>query len=356
MTVTVLHLVASTKRRGAEVFAGDLARALDARHVPGEVVALTGGGQLPYEIIGEGRFHPRTIRTLRVRAAEASVVVGHGSSALLASYLATVGTPVPFIYRNIGDPDHWVDRPARSWRVGLLLRRAAAVVALWPAAADRLVERHHLDPSRVFVAANGVPVERFTVATDGLRRTAQKRLGLPLDGPVICWIGSLSPEKDPVTALQASTAVRSAHLVIVGDGPMRSELEQLAGRLMPGRVTFASELPDVRPVLTASDVLVLTSLTEGLPAVLIEAGLSGIPVVATRVGGVPEIVDDGKTGVLVPVEDPAAVTSAVEHALGSPEMGDRARAFCTAHYSLDPVADRWHTILRSVVESSAPAD
>lgn len=345
----VLHLVASTRRRGAELFGVDLARALDWRQLRNETFALTGGGSLAVDHVGQGRFHPRTLRALRDRASDAMVVVAHGSSTLLAAYVATLGTDVPFIYRNIGDPDHWVDTRfgTRTWRVGALLRRADTVVALWPGAKDALIARHHLDPTRVAIAANGVPVERFPTVTPPERLAARQRLKMVPEGPVLCSIGSLSSEKDPLTALRAAALVDGARLVVAGDGPLRPTLQQVGDTLMPGRVVFVSEVSDVREVLAAADVLLLTSRTEGLPAVLIEAGLSGLPVVATSVGGVAEIVEDGETGHLVPVGDPAAAATALREALrGGPTMGTRARLRCEQHFSFDVIADQWAAILR----------
>lgn len=347
----VLHLIASTRRRGAEVFAIQLAEVLAPLGLPGAVFALSGGGSIPAEV-GAGRFHPRTLRSLRRHAQGASVVIAHGSSTLLAAYLATIGTGVPFIYRNIGDPDHWVDTRARSWRVGVLLRRAHAVVALWPSARSTLIDRHRLDSSRVSVAGNGVPAARFPHVTLEQRRTARHRLDLGASGPTIAWIGSLSAEKDPETALRAVALVQGAHLLAAGEGPLRAELEQLAAALLPGRATFLSEVTDVRDVLAAADVVLLTSRTEGLPAVLMEAGLSGVPAVATDVGGVSQIVRDGETGFLGQVGDATGLARAVERAAGAgPVMGTRAREHCLRHFTMDATADRWEQIVRSVTGS-----
>lgn len=345
----VLHVITSTRRRGAEVFAVELAAALAERGFPGRVLALTGGGSLEVDGVGRGRFDPRTLTDLRRSARNASLVVAHGSSTLLAAAIATVGTSTPFIYRNIGDPHRWVATRSRRMRVGFLLRRAARVVALWPGAGDRLADIHRLDRSRVDVAANGVDGTAYRMVTAGERCAARARLGVPLDAPSLCFVGSLTDEKDPATALRAVGEIAGAHLLVAGDGRLRNSLERAADDAMPGRVTFLGYVDDVRPVLAASDVLVLTSRTEGLPAVLIEAGLSGIPVVASAVGGVPEIVQDGVTGFLVAPGDTSGFAAAISRALrsGSP-MGAAARARCLERFSMGAVADRWVSVLQTV--------
>ena len=146
----VLQVVTSSARRGAEVFATQLGAALIARDWPVETVALwpaTGsGGQaatLDLDALGHRRNDPRALGALRVRTRSAAVVVGHGSSTLPFGTLATRSRPgrrgrdrvVPFVYRSIGDPAFWGSSRSRRARVGVALRRAAAVVALWPDAA-----------------------------------------------------------------------------------------------------------------------------------------------------------------------------------------------------------------------------
>lgn len=346
----VLHLVASTERRGAEVFAVGLAEYLARYGFEADVIALRGGGSLPVDSIGRGRFDLRTLRLLRAAVRRSSVVVAHGSTTLLATSIARLGTGVPFVYRNIGDPDHWVDTPFRSWRVRVMLRRAARVVALWPEAAARLVERHDLDPDRVAVATNAVNVARFRVSTTVERRQARDEIDLPPDAIVIAWIGALSAEKDPATAVRAAALVEGAVLLVAGDGPLREEIEALATAVMPGRVRFLSMVDDVRSVLVPADVVILTSRTEGLPGVLIEAGLSGLPAVATAVGGVGEIVLDGVTGVLVDVGDESAIAAGIGWSLAHrAAAGSAARTHCAARFTMDGVAADWAAVLEAVV-------
>lgn len=128
--------------------------------------------------------------------------------------------------------------------------------------------------------------------------------------------------------------------LIVGDGPLRSVLEQQAGALglLPEGVEFLGQVPDMRPVYQESDILVLTSDYEGTPNVVLEAMASGLPVVATKVGGVPEVVQDGVTGYLADPEDEDSMVEALLRLIHQPslraEMGALARVYVEQNHSL----------------------
>jgi glycosyltransferase involved in cell wall biosynthesis len=111
--------------------------------------------------------------------------------------------------------------------------------------------------------------------------------------------------------------------VIVGDGPERPRLEQLAVRIAPGRVVFAGSRPndEVPDFVAAMDVLVCSSDFEGTPAAVLEWMRAAKPIVATAVGGIPDIIEDGTHGLLVPPRDPRALAAAVKRLLDEPELG-----------------------------------
>lgn len=351
----MLHVVTSTRRRGAEIFATELAPALGGMGWPGTVFALDGGGPLEVHTTGRGRFHLGTIRALRSHIQQSSVVIAHGSSTLLACTFAGARTGTPCVYRSIGDPDHWVSTPLRALRVGIMLRRCSRVVALWPAAAGRLQERHRLRPDQVAVVPNGADSRRFDLITPGERHQARVLHNLPAEAAVVCFIGALTEEKDPAMAVRATAGIPNARLLVVGDGPLRSEIQDLASSAMPDRAIFLPNVDDVCSVLAATDVLVLTSISEGLPGVLIEAGLRGLPTVAARVGGVPEIVQHRQTGLLVEARDQAAFTEAINEALLSGgAMGLAARTYCRDHFELARVAAQWADVLEDVVREQSP--
>ena len=162
-------------------------------------------------------------------------------------------------------------------------------------------------------------------------------------------MGTLSWEKAPAVAVEAIGLLADAHLVVAGDGPERADLEALAERVAPGRVTFVGTVADPASLYAAADLLLLTSRTEATPGVLIEAGMAGLPVVAARVGAVPEVVDDEETGLLVDADRPAEFAAAVERLLDAPDLaerlGDAARQRCRAAVRDPPVAAAWEEVL-----------
>ncbi|MBN2622848.1 MAG: glycosyltransferase family 4 protein [Acidimicrobiales bacterium] len=345
----VLHVITSDQRRGAETFAVDLAAALAARDVASEVVALApaaSGSRLGVPVLGDAALAPVTLRALRRLAAGARVVVAHGSRTLPACALGLAGRRTPVVYRSIGDPAAWAGGGLRRARTRLLLRRTAAVTVLWPGAGDAVHALYAVPPDRIHVIPNAVPAARCPVPDAGARRDARARLGLPGDAPVVAAIGALAAEKRVGAAIGAVAALEGVHLLVAGDGPERAPLEQRAAAVAPGRVHFAGSLPGPTDALAAADVVVLTSRTEGMPGVLVEAGLSGVAAVATDVGGVATVVRDGETGVLVPPGDAAALTGGLRRALADRErLGAAARRHCMAHFEMGPVADRWATLV-----------
>jgi glycosyltransferase involved in cell wall biosynthesis len=344
----VLQVIASTERRGAETFALDLDRALRARGHRVHTVALAPGQTpgLDVPTLGPRALAPSTLRALRAAARTASIVVAHGSTTLPACGIALVGTRVPFVYRNIGDPTYWTRSPTRRLRVGMLLRRAAAVVAVADDAAATIVERFRVPAARVTTIPTAVSAKGCSPPDPRERRRARAAFGLPDEFAVAAVVGALSVEKDVSTAIEVAGLVPDLHLLVVGDGPERARLERLAAVQAPNRVHFTGSLADPGPAYAAADLVLLTSRTEGLPAVLIEAGMRGLPVVARRVGYVAEVVDDDTTGLLVTQSEPSAFVAPIRDALRrAPELGRAARDRCLGRFAMEPVARAWSTLL-----------
>jgi glycosyltransferase involved in cell wall biosynthesis len=154
----------------------------------------------------------------------------------------------------------------------------------------------------------GVDVDRFAGATVD-RRLREELLGTR-HKTLALYVGRLDHLKGVETLLAALEAVPECALAIVGDGPARAELE-LQARPLGDRVTILGRRLDVETLMASADLLVLPSRTEGLPFVVLEAMAAGLPLVATRVGGIPEAVVDGETGLLVPPGDSVALATAI---------------------------------------------
>jgi glycosyltransferase involved in cell wall biosynthesis len=216
-----------------------------------------------------------------------------------------------------------------------LLRRLRAL-SLRPAAhivcpsefLRRLVLSWGISAARVSVLPNPVPALPQLPARDELRRS------LRLDGHVLAFAGRFGPQKALDVALDAIERVDDVKLLLVGDGDGRRELEARAAPL-GDRVRFLGTQPRERvlEVFAAADAALLTSSWENLPHTLVEALAVGTPVIATAVGGVPELVEDGVNGLLVPPADADATAEAIRRFFADAEL--RARLRVGAEASLD---------------------
>jgi glycosyltransferase involved in cell wall biosynthesis len=223
---------------------------------------------------------------------------------------------------------------------------------LWPWA------HHILCNSRairsVLIDSCRVPAGRLTTIYNGVDTEYFSPPDAPVAGPpgVLC-VARMVPEKDHDTLLEAFSRTAQAHpeaeLWLLGDGPRLKEVRDLARRLMPGeRVKLLPPREDLRPLLHQASLLVLSSRTEALPNVILEAMASGLPVVATRVGGVPELVDHGRTGWLVDAGDASGLAAAMSQALADPDarqvMGRAGRKRVLENFSLDTMAARYEEV------------
>jgi glycosyltransferase involved in cell wall biosynthesis len=206
---------------------------------------------------------------------------------------------------------------------------------------DEWCRRRHFDPSRISVIPNGVDVRPEPRGGD--RDRARHELGVPSGAdPVIVSLGRLAEQKGYRYLLEAAAALicefPRLQVVLAGDGVTRKELEAQASRLaIADRVKFLGHCADVQPVLDAGDVFVLPSLWEAMPFALLEAMANGIPVVATAVAGIPELVQHGVTGMLAPPADGAALAENIRTLLTMPgrgrDLAAAARARVDKHYS-----------------------
>jgi glycosyltransferase involved in cell wall biosynthesis len=224
--------------------------------------------------------------------------------------------------------------------------------------ADRVVVNaeslrpHGRAAERTEVIPSGVDTDRFQRAP-GERERVRATLGIPAGVPLIGTVGRLEGRKGTDTLIASAAQLRTdAHVVVVGDGPSREALAAQVARLGLGeRVRLLGERADVREVLAALDVFVLPSRTEGMSNALLEGMAMALPVVATAVGGNPEVVTPG-TGVLVPAEDPGAMAAAVTDLLDAPEraaaLGSAARRRVEERYGARAMVRRLEAVYDAV--------
>lgn len=201
-----------------------------------------------------------------------------------------------------------------------------------------------LDPGRTSVVPNPAP------ALAELPTRDEAREGLGIEGPALGFAGRLTAQKALPDALAALSRVSGAELLVLGDGPERENLEQVTAELgVADRVRFLGPggREDVLRLFRAVDLVLVTSAWENLPHTLLEALAVGTPVVATAVGGIPEVVRDGENGMLVAAGDVVALAAAIERVLQDPIL--RQQLADAAAASVEPLAEP--RILRRIVET-----
>ncbi|MFB6891283.1 glycosyltransferase family 4 protein [Kitasatospora sp. NPDC056327] len=358
----ILHLISDPRRSGPQNLARDLHHELRRR---GQASALRALAPHPdahpdapetraTAVLGPGRFHPRTLAALRTAARTADLVVAHGSATLSSCALALAGARTPFVYASVGDPRRWTAGPVRRLRTGVMMHRAAAVTTLADEARELLVERFRLPAGTVHTIPNARSADHYPPARGKAeRRAARQSLGLPPDGLLVAWIGPIAQEKRLDLALDALDRLPDVRLAVVGDGPQRTALERHPAA---ARTHFLGILADPTPLYHAADAILLSSDSESVPGVVIEAALAGLPAVATDVGWVSSVLRDGTTGALVAPGDPPALAEALAKVLAGDRtgLGAAARAHALAHCEFDVVADAWQRLFSEVCERDGP--
>jgi glycosyltransferase involved in cell wall biosynthesis len=369
----VLHVVATEGRRGAEMFASDLIRTLDEAEVD-QIVGVLHGAQdgqgvkvaygAPTTVLAGGtsripllRLEMHSLRHLRalVHQYRPDIVQAHGGEALKHCVLAGAGRRAPIVYRRIGSAPAWISRGPRRVAYASLMRRARQIVAVSEAVRRQTLDLFGLPDEKVVTIPEGVDLRRMESTSS--RESTRSKLGIPLNDPVIVTVMALSWEKDPVGHLDVMQEVLryrpDARHVFVGEGPMRSELElAIERRALNRSVMLLGARTDVADLLAASDVLLLASRTEGMPGCVIEAGMVGLPVAAYAIAGIPEVVDDGVTGVLVPAGNSMQLAARIVDLLGQPtvmeRMGNAARDRCRTAFDIRPIAARYLDLYRDL--------
>lgn len=296
---------------------------------------------------------PAVRRWLRERRAD--LLHAHLPLAGVAARLAALGAGVPVIYteHNLQERYHpWTRRAnLATWR----LQRAA--VAVSAEVADSI--RRHASPRvPVHLVRNGIEVPRCDPREAAAQRAA---LGIPETAPVVGTVAVFRFQKRLdlwlATARRIADRRPDVHFVLVGDGPLAAETADRAAELELGdRVHFPGLQERVEPFLGLMDVYLMTSQFEGLPLALLEAMAAGRAVAVTAVGGIPEVVDDGETGVLRPFGDTGGLADAAVGLLDDPDrrraLGRAARRRVEERFGIRRMAAELEAVYRTAVGES----
>jgi glycosyltransferase involved in cell wall biosynthesis len=342
--VRILHLVTRSQRRGAELVAVELARGLEALGHSNRVLALGLGfdGSEDVDLPPLTRRADGGVRALRLgaralrrnlQADPVDIVIAHGGRAVEAAVLVRRrGRPLIVWQRILGFPPQ-IWRPVRRLRWRAVVRRVDAAVALTPDLGDELRALGFRGP--IWAIPNFRDPEPFVaVDREVASRELRAELGLSADVGLVGFVGHMIEQKRPDRALDALVAMHrlgeQAHLVVAGDGPLRARFEQeVTERSLNAYVHVLGPRTDIAQILSGIDVFILTSDSEGLPGVLIEAQMAGCAIVTVPVGGVRDLVDDGETGVVLDEIDHEELAERVVGLLRDPQLrgrlGERAR-------------------------------
>jgi len=213
---------------------------------------------------------------------------------------------------------HYAARRRTRWIGRLAGRFVQRLFCVSDDIADEVRAARIVTPRKLCVVPNGIDTGRFHTVTGAAAMRAS--LGIPSDAPVVGTVGRLNEIKRQDILLEAFSRVHAkvpkAHLLIVGDGPLMSELRDLAQKLkVDDAVHFAGYQQRPEAYLAAMDVFALTSRSEGMPLVVLEAWATGVPVVASAVGGLPAMIDHDRTGRLFPPSDVESLASELRHLL-----------------------------------------
>ena len=219
-----------------------------------------------------------------------------------------------------------------------------------------------VNPAQLTLIPNGVDVEVFAPRQREMR--LRQRFGIPADAPVAGFIGRLSWEKGPDVFLRAvlgaHQAVPDAHFVLTGEGPMIEQLQAFARQFgLADRLHFAGLQTDIPAVLSEYDLLVSSSHSEAMPLAILEAMACGVPVLATRAGGVPDLVQHGITGWMVGLNDYEALAREITRLLQAPDvrqaMGRAARQRAVERFSLADRVTEMEALLQRLAQPPAAA-
>jgi glycosyltransferase involved in cell wall biosynthesis len=372
----ILQVVQKPQRRGAEIFAGQLSGQLESMghsvrtaylyphqgknglRVNSDDSLLDGREEHYLEKVPGIHFSLLGRLSRVIGDWQPDVVQVNGGRTLKYGAAAATThrrTPWVLIYRSIGQPGNWVRGGLhRKFYSRFIMPRVDGIVAVSAATQRALGELYDLSAPIVHIPRAVDPRSLVPMSTRAeIRRLART----PHDAPVVLYVGSLTNEKrlDRLIRIAANVtrSLPALRIWIVGEGPNRVELETQARDLsIHSGVRFLGVRDDVASYMNAADVLALTSDTEGMPGVVLEAGILRRTVVATRVGGVSECVLHEQTGLVVERNDEDGFAQSLLDILQRPDrlrtLGDAAAKWIESHFTIGRIADQYEDFYESV--------
>jgi sugar transferase (PEP-CTERM/EpsH1 system associated) len=367
------HVLGTLGRGGAERLVVDLVNRASSRYHH-RIFCLKEGGPLEAEItspdvgvhvlgIAEGRQpHAPLLLARALRRERLDVVHSHNWGTFLdgavGARLAGVRTRVHSVHGMYHE-----DTRRMAGRRVWIHRLVGPSYGVWTAVSEDLKRRYVAEAGvpaeRIRVVPSGVDLERYRPRTD--RAELRARWGAGEGDFLVACMGTLYWVKDHASLVQAAGALkdggRPVRVVVVGDGPLRGEIQaEIDRRGLGPTFVLAGRVPDPAEVLGAADAFVLPSLIEGVSVALLEAMACGLPCVATRVGGTPEVIGDGVQGRLVPPRDPAALATAIgglaADRAAARAMGEAARRRAEEWFGLERMVSTFEAVYEEALSGA----
>lgn len=371
LQTSVLHVVDSLETGGLERVVADLSIAQREAGIRVAVFSIqsTDGFRQAIEAAGipvlvghkRGTLDRAVLRRLRAAMLEHRVAIVHSHNFVPNYYaaLAMLAIPQsPLLVNTCHNMGTRLSQRRLRWLYRASLWRTASVAMVGRQVHERLVGSGLVRESRAVTVLNGIPIDRFGNSAQR-RAYAREALGLEPDALVVGCVGRLVPVKNHALLIAQVPMLWRKHpslrVVLIGDGPLEDALRAQAQALgVSAQVRLAGPRPDVADLLPAFDIFAQPSLSEGLSIALLEACASGVAIVASAVGGNPEIIQDRYTGRLVPVGDGGALTGALDELLGDITLraafADAAAKWVRANASVDGMRAAYDRFYRDALD------
>ncbi len=368
MRVNVLHVIWSLEKGGAERFLVSLVQNFDRNRFNSIVCCLNWRGEWAKELEDKGievialnkkgKFDFGVIsRIIKIiKQNEITIVNTHLWAADVLGRLAAILAGAPVIISTVQNVDIW-KRPWHRFIDRLLSYKTTKFIAVSHAVKQFLIETEGIPEEKIEVIPNAVDIGSLKV-DESSGSQIKEELKINDDEIVLTVVGRLVEQKGHKYLFEALSMLNGKYnikLLVVGEGPLKQRLADSVERLgLKDKVIFTGQRKDIPQILNISDCLVLPSVYEGLPVCVLEAMAAGKPVIATKVGGTPELIKDGKTGFLVEPRNPEVLSQAIEKLAHSSdkgkEMGVKAREIVYNGFSIAPITKRTEELFINLAE------
>ena len=368
----ILQLVTKRQYRGAEVFAYNLSKQLLAEghdiifaglyQNDDKVLKLEGALNLDLSPKKTGFFSLKTAWRLikLIQKEQPDIIQSNGSDTLKYAVYASLFFPkIPVLYRNISMISKWFSHPLKKRFNQMLFKRVSYVTSVGTFAANDFIKSLNYPAERVQVIRRGIPL--IEVDKNKARQILVRQFNLQPDDKIVVHVGNFSPEKNHRFLLDVFEKIKSKNpkikLILVGKGVLFKDIEaKIKDKNLQDTVFMTGFRKDIPNILAGADLFVLSSLVEGVPGVILEAGAQKVPSIAIDVGGVSEVLIDGKTGILLPDFDIEKFEQAVLNILQNDtlrlQMGENAYNLVKNNFNNEQTGKRFIELYQNLLRES----